>query len=197
MAPNKPKEIRIAEIVEAAVLEFVDKGFENASMNSIAKRAKLSKGGIYHHFNSKDDLLLAANKKVTQPAGVILEKLNRLDEPKEKIDAYISGYLGYWANHSNELIFTFLSLSKSLSNTAFFQPYEDYALKTVRALSQIFEEGIEKKIFRPHDSKARAMALCSALDGATMYLKHASVGTLETIVGHFKNVFLNDIQIGA
>lgn len=196
MAVNKPKKERIAEIVDAAVMEFAEKGYEKTSMNSIAKRANLSKGGIYHHFDSKSELLLAANRKVTEPAGVLIEELNRIENPADKIRAYIRGYLEYWAEHSKELVFTFLSLSKSLQNEAFFQPYEDYAWRTMEALVHIYKEGIRKKVFKSHDCQARAMALCSALDGATIYLNPASSLKLDKIAGQIHQVFLTDILIG-
>ncbi len=196
MAANKPKEKRIAEIVDAAVMEFAEKGYEKTSMNSIAKRANLSKGGIYHHFHSKNELLLAANRKVTEPASVLIEELNGLENPADKIRAYIRGYLEYWTEHSKELVFTFLSLSKSLENEAFFQPYEDYASRTMKALAHIFKEGIRKRVFKSHDCQARAMALCSALDGATIYLNPASHLKPDRIVGQIHQVFLTDILMG-
>ena len=52
MTLKRPELERKAGIVEAALAEFLDKGYENSSMDSIARRAGLSKGGLYHHFRS-------------------------------------------------------------------------------------------------------------------------------------------------
>ena len=46
------------EILEAAVAEFLNVGIAGATMDKIAKRAKLAKGTLYLHFKSKEDLLL-------------------------------------------------------------------------------------------------------------------------------------------
>lgn len=47
------------EILEAALQEFVERGFEAARMEDIARRAGLSKAGVYLYFESKDALLKA------------------------------------------------------------------------------------------------------------------------------------------
>jgi AcrR family transcriptional regulator len=45
-------------ILNAAMKEFAQKGFENASTNEIVKEAKIGKGMLFHYFNSKKDLFL-------------------------------------------------------------------------------------------------------------------------------------------
>ena len=49
MTKNESKDQRINDILEAAVDIFVEKGYENTSMNEIAAHAGISKGGLYHH----------------------------------------------------------------------------------------------------------------------------------------------------
>ena len=47
------------ELFEAALEEFIDKGYEQASINTILKTAGMSKGQFYYHFKTKEDLYLA------------------------------------------------------------------------------------------------------------------------------------------
>lgn len=49
------KQIRI---LNAAMKEFASKGYENASTNKIVKEAEISKGLLFHYFNSKKQLFL-------------------------------------------------------------------------------------------------------------------------------------------
>lgn len=44
--------------MNAAIKEFAQKGFENASTNEIIKEANISKGLLFHYFNNKKDLFL-------------------------------------------------------------------------------------------------------------------------------------------
>lgn len=56
---NRRAEARPEEILEAALAVFNEKGFEAARMEDVAKRAGLSKAGVYLYFESKEALLKA------------------------------------------------------------------------------------------------------------------------------------------
>src|SRR5256886_17321047 len=45
------------EILRTAARLFQQRGYDATSMNDIAATLKLSKGGLYHHFQSKDEIL--------------------------------------------------------------------------------------------------------------------------------------------
>jgi len=45
-------------ILNAAMKEFAQKGFENASTNEIVKKAEISKGLLFHYFKNKKNLFL-------------------------------------------------------------------------------------------------------------------------------------------
>ncbi|MCF1684025.1 TetR/AcrR family transcriptional regulator [Tetragenococcus halophilus] len=47
-----------AEIINAAIKEFVNNGYEKASTNEIVKKANISKGSLFNYFNNKRDLYL-------------------------------------------------------------------------------------------------------------------------------------------
>lgn len=46
-------------LLDAAVAEFCEHGYENASINRILAASHVSKGQLYHHFRSKEGLYLA------------------------------------------------------------------------------------------------------------------------------------------
>lgn len=45
-------------ILNAAINEFAEKGYENASTNDIVKEAGISKGLLFHYFKNKKQLFL-------------------------------------------------------------------------------------------------------------------------------------------
>ncbi|MBC8212737.1 MAG: TetR/AcrR family transcriptional regulator [Gammaproteobacteria bacterium] len=47
------------QIIDAALLEFQNRGFKSSSMDSISKQAEVSKRTVYNHFNSKDELFIS------------------------------------------------------------------------------------------------------------------------------------------
>lgn len=54
------KAARRAQIIEAAVSCFLEKGYTNTSMSDIIKASGLSSGSIYSHFTGKEDILTTA-----------------------------------------------------------------------------------------------------------------------------------------
>lgn len=62
-------------ILDAAYGLFWRAGFERASVDEIAARAKVTKRTLYYHFRSKDDLLAAV---LEQSSALALERLRRI-----------------------------------------------------------------------------------------------------------------------
>lgn len=56
---EREKEQRRKTIIDAAESVFFSKGFDNSSMDDVAKEAELSKGTLYLYFHSKEDLYAA------------------------------------------------------------------------------------------------------------------------------------------
>lgn len=55
---DKISMIKKENLFKIALEEFIDKGYNNASLNNILKRAEISKGSFYYHFNNKKQLYL-------------------------------------------------------------------------------------------------------------------------------------------
>jgi len=56
---EREKKLRESEIVKAAEVIFFEKGFENASMDEIAKSSEFTKRTLYKYFINKEDLFFA------------------------------------------------------------------------------------------------------------------------------------------
>jgi len=54
----------VERILKASIEEFSEKGYAAASTNSIAKKAKVSKGLLFHYFKSKENLYIECYKHV-------------------------------------------------------------------------------------------------------------------------------------
>lgn len=67
---NMKPDQRRAQLIEVAQELFFSMGFEATTMAGILRASGLSKGGFYHHFSSKDELLFAVFEQLTnQIAG--------------------------------------------------------------------------------------------------------------------------------
>ena len=56
MPRNKHPEQTVQKILDVAERLFIEKGYDRASLQDIITATGLSKGAIYHHFTSKEDI---------------------------------------------------------------------------------------------------------------------------------------------
>ncbi|MCU0692019.1 MAG: TetR/AcrR family transcriptional regulator [Polyangiaceae bacterium] len=66
MTKHRKREEWVEEILDAAARQIVNDGYSNLTMESIAARAPLSKGGVYRHFGNKREVALALFRRVYQ-----------------------------------------------------------------------------------------------------------------------------------
>ncbi len=50
--------VTVANILEAAQTLFLSKNYADVTMADIARTSEVTKGALYHHFSSKEDLYL-------------------------------------------------------------------------------------------------------------------------------------------
>lgn len=73
MARNRHPEETINTILDVAFRLFLEKGYEHTSIQDIIDRlGGLSKGAIYHHFKSKEDILIAVTDRTTAASNQML-----------------------------------------------------------------------------------------------------------------------------
>lgn len=76
MARNKHPEETINLILDVAYRLFMEKGYEHASIQDIISHlGGLSKGAIYHHFKSKEDILIAVTDRMTAESNRLLGRI--------------------------------------------------------------------------------------------------------------------------
>ena len=170
MTSKRPKDERMTGIVEAALADFLDKGYEHSTMDSIARRAGLSKGGLYHHFKSKDEILLYTNQKLNEPIGKLMHEAARQSSPSLALKFYIRRYLKFWMDRPRHLVFFFLSMTRILADKAIWSLYEQYTEQVIGFFQGLLDKGAASGEFKPHDTRAQALILMSALDGVLGYL---------------------------
>lgn len=89
-----------ARILDAAVACLVEVGYDQASTVMVQRRAGTSRGGLLHHFPSKDDLFVAAATHLSQrrvaDTGARTAEFTSTEASSERIDEAI---VAMWARH--------------------------------------------------------------------------------------------------
>jgi AcrR family transcriptional regulator len=78
------------EILRTAARLFQQRGYDATSMNDVAAALKLSKGGLYHHFQSKDEILFEImNHAMEITQELVIAPVRRIVGPEERLRALI------------------------------------------------------------------------------------------------------------
>ncbi|MBS0267612.1 MAG: helix-turn-helix transcriptional regulator, partial [Proteobacteria bacterium] len=85
-SPEKTAQTR-QTIVDAALAEFLEKGFAEATIESVSKRAGVAKGLIYRYFEAKEALFSAVVQQEIVRAHIDVDESKR--SPGESVEAFL------------------------------------------------------------------------------------------------------------
>ena len=136
------------DIVSAAAKVFRTKGYHAATVRDIADEVGLLKGSLYHHFDSKEELLyLVVKEPIAQMYRTMAEIAEADGRATDKLKRAISAHLEAFDRHYPHL-FVYLrereSVKRRFREMIGFSP-KDYE----RCWQQILREGAANGEFRP------------------------------------------------
>lgn len=149
MRDVKEPEIRRAEIMDAAMILFMEKGYTNTTTQDIVDKVNISRGLLYYHFKNKEDILYCL---VEQYSDRLLKDIYIIvyDEDKtaiEKIRSFIDVTIISSENVSAEG--TVLQKTVDLEENQYM--IDKLSHKLVEKLTIYFEkiisQGIAEKVF--------------------------------------------------
>ena len=157
---------RKRQILEAATAVFARKGFDGASMDDIVRESGISKGGLYWHFKSKDEIIAAILRQFFDQEMADLEAIVARKGPAGERLVQLAGHLADEMEHAFGLLPISLEFyavaARQESVRAFLQDYYDNYQIT---LQELVEEGIARGEFRPVDAAAATTTIIAAFEG--------------------------------
>jgi AcrR family transcriptional regulator len=82
------------EILRTAARLFQQRGYDATSMNDVAAALKLSKGGLYHHFQSKDEILFnLMNHAMDITQERVIDGVRAITGPEERLRMLIRRHI--------------------------------------------------------------------------------------------------------
>src|SRR5436305_13804747 len=92
---QEPRQEPRQEILRTAARLFQQQGYDATSMNDVAAALKLSKGGLYHHFQSKDEILfhiMSQAMDITEER--VINVARRMEGAEERLRTLIRLHIG-------------------------------------------------------------------------------------------------------
>jgi len=132
------------EIIEAAQEVFLRKGFARSTLEDVASEAGVTRGAVYHHFDSKAEILNALCEMRYAAFGEHLKKTQ--DEQSSPFDRLVESIVSY---------FSYLESNKKFADMQFLLTYKtelcdeiaggmQTKIESMRALTDTYAELIGK-----------------------------------------------------
>ena len=197
MTERRPSSERRIEILEAALTIFVKKGYSDTRMDDIVQEIGLSKGAIYHHFQSKRDLFISliehwmdqfsgierGEKMRAKPSAEIIKEIARFTAKVFKRNPnwfLVEPEIWAFANRDKEI--------KELASQLYSRVLSEF--------ETLIKRGIEYGEFRSVNERMIAMSIMASLHGMIWFvLFKPSDFSLEEYVDLNMELILNGIAI--
>ena len=167
MSSNAEREVlRRVQIIDAALREIAAKGMNNITVESIAKAAGLSKGGVTHYFKSKDDICEAVFKAFFDL--IFQRSKNNIDRCSDPLSKLLSfGWLYNWqdpdVSTGYPLLFDFMA--EACHKESYRTLFHEWVNNWVELLKKAIIEGNDERIFNCSDPDATAKAISAVYHG--------------------------------
>jgi len=142
---------RKSQIIQTSLQLFAVKGYENTTVNNIIEGAGISKGGFYHHYNSKEALLEDIVQMLIGDVAAIFEEVVARDDLSalEKTNEYIRRVNTYKGDKMVEVAAFLSELYSGGKNVLLESKIYDFARKHVApVMKQIILQGVEEGSFK-------------------------------------------------
>ncbi|GAB4568325.1 MAG: TetR/AcrR family transcriptional regulator [Anaerolineales bacterium] len=177
------------DILDAAAQVFRQKGFHGASMADIAEVLDVQKASLYHHVESKQEILLAL---LDRALGMLTEHISTISSQNtpsdQKLRLMIRGYLSGLAENADltsVLLFEHRSLDKK--SHARHVPHRDKFEKLWR---DVLDEGVEKEIFELKDTGLATRAIMGTLNWTLTWYHPNGPKSIEQIADEYSDFIL-------
>lgn len=140
---KKTKEERIEEILNAATKVFLEKGYQNTTMEDIIKNTTLSKGGFYYYFKSTRDIFFEIMDKTTENHIEFTNYLvSNSSENKETFDDMCDKFAHkIWEQFDGRTLYV-MAVANSVNDPKFL----DYCMKMEDKYIEMIKKSLQEKL---------------------------------------------------
>ncbi|TGN85224.1 TetR/AcrR family transcriptional regulator [Bradyrhizobium yuanmingense] len=185
---------RRAAIVEAAMEEFIARGFAATRLDDIAKRAGVAKGTIYLHFKDKESMFEELVRIVIVP---VVARLTTLPPPAGSVRDLIETFAGNFlkeviGTRRGDLVRLIVAEGPRFPSVADFY-YREVVSRGITAMRALIELGIARGEIRQKDLARYPQILVApamiAVIWQSLFARHAPLDAQEMLRVHLDLIF--------
>lgn len=181
-------------ILQAALHVFAAEGFDRATMEDIAQKAKVAKGTLFYRYNSKEELFISLIRGAVQRfVDTVEQETEKLQGAIERIEKSIE--------IQTELSFTHPEFAKLLLSEVWGRQDRQRLFRAslqtyLQVLEAMIRQGIEEGEIRPVDPGLLATSLFGMTAAASLHLllSEQDITPVET-VAQIQGYWLQGIRV--
>jgi AcrR family transcriptional regulator len=179
-------------IKKTAINLFYKKGYFATSMSNIAKATGIRKSSIYHHYSTKEDILLDIFRKTMDDLKDALQKrLGQATGAKEKVRAAIFCHVIFHIQRQKEAIIADSELRGLTARNykEIIQMRDEYE----KTIQDVLEEGVNEGVFIESDIKVISYAILSMCTGVCSWFKRSGRLSREEVADIYTDFILKGL----
>lgn len=183
-------------IADAALACFLSSSYNGTSMEEIVKASGISKGGIYWHFKSKDEIFLyILEKRFSEWNREFSTRLKSDDSVKESLSKFVEFFLEVIVAPILALTHEFLLHIKDKKMLDRACAYTDHSNEN-DIIKNIIQDGINKGEFKALDPETAANVFIGIFEGISFqwFAHHNDKKLLERTAKTALDIFLDGIS---
>ncbi len=160
----------IDQLVRAATVEFSQRGYAKASTETIVRKAGVTRGALYHHFNGKKGLFYAVFQSVQREIGKRIEaRADAFDDPWGQLIAGCRAFLQACTDPALQQIVV-IDAPAVLDWNAYREVDETMEGSGFALLKQGLQALIDLEVIKPLSTDAVAHLLSGAMDESAVWI---------------------------
>jgi TetR/AcrR family transcriptional repressor of bet genes len=147
---------------------MAERGYEKASVQSIAKEAGLAPGLIHYHFKTKQDILMALVNWIASSATERLVHMNKqVSDPWDKLTAFINARLATGETEMPEVVSAWVVIAgESIRQPEIKKVYQGLIERQLELLNELIANVWEGKSISSNEVINLSAIVLAAMEGA-------------------------------
>jgi AcrR family transcriptional regulator len=165
--PDERQKEQLRRLLDAAAHVFAEKGWADATVETIVTRAGMSRRTFYEHFDDLRDCLLTLHHRVTKAAVRAVEAAVAAEtDPRARLRLGVTGFLGGIAAFPHIARVMFRVVREAGPE---FEPmHERMMARFARLMADGVQVAYEQGLVQQPPDELRVFALCSAMEAVAM-----------------------------
>jgi AcrR family transcriptional regulator len=155
-------ETRRAEILDAALQCFADRGFHETTMDDLVRASGLSKGSLYWHFSSKVEVFLGVHDLVVER---IVQGIDEIEQRTESVPETLRAQCAFLVDTLGGERTLLLAWSEFLNHPEARQRMAEIYRWSRQRLAEEIERGVERGEIRPDVAAGLPSTLTALVEG--------------------------------